>query len=150
MSGAFEGDLVRPLGLVTLYFGYAEFEVDSLLNVLTGGRQAFDAPSNVPLGQKLATLREELTQLRLPEADQLISIIDHARPLIERRNLLVHSCILAEGRVVPSDRSLSELTVTPEQLTDLAESIFTWKERLSATRQLSLVPALQTRSPRGT
>ena len=27
MSGAFEGDLIRPLGLVTLYFGYAEAQV---------------------------------------------------------------------------------------------------------------------------
>jgi hypothetical protein len=31
MNVSLEGDLIRPLGLVTLYFGYAEFEVDALL-----------------------------------------------------------------------------------------------------------------------
>jgi hypothetical protein len=28
VNGAFEGDLIRPLGLVTLNFGYAEYELD--------------------------------------------------------------------------------------------------------------------------
>lgn len=35
MNGAFEGDLIRPLGLVTLYCGYAEGELDELLRVLS-------------------------------------------------------------------------------------------------------------------
>jgi len=100
-------------------------------------------PGNAPLGQKLATLRNELKRLRLSEADELISIIDSARSLIEMRNVLVHSCVLAKGRVVPSDRSQSELKITPEQLTELAEKIFPWKEHLSAARQLRLMPALR-------
>jgi len=150
MTESVEGDLIRPLGLVTLYFGYAESEVDSLIAALSDGSHTSAALSNAPLGQKLATLRKELGRLRLPEADQLISIIDNAQVLIELRNVLVHSSILARGRVVPSDRSQSELTVTPEQLTELAEDIFTWKEHLSAARQLKLTPALQRRLHGGT
>jgi hypothetical protein len=150
MNSVFEGDLIRPLGLVTLYFGYAEFEVDSLLSALSGGTNISTTPGNAPLGQKLATLRNELTRLRLPEADQLVSIIDSARPLIELRNVLVHSCVLAKGRVVPSDRSQSEQTITPEQLTELADKIFTWKEQLSAASQLKLMPALKRRLHGGT
>jgi hypothetical protein len=34
MVGAFEGDLIRPLGLVTLYAAYAEGEIDELLGAL--------------------------------------------------------------------------------------------------------------------
>jgi len=35
-----EGDLIRPLGHVTLYFGYAEAGVDALL-VGIGGRRTY-------------------------------------------------------------------------------------------------------------
>ncbi len=143
MDGAFEGDLIRPLGLMTLYFGYAEFEVDALLDALNAVGLARDTPKNAPLGQKLAVVREELTRLPLPEAAQVISLIDQARPRVDLRNVLVHSCILAEGRARPSDKSQRELTVTPEQLTALANEIFTWKEHLSAIRQKQLTPALQ-------
>ena len=30
----YEGDLIRPLGLVTLYFGYAKCEIDAFLQRL--------------------------------------------------------------------------------------------------------------------
>jgi hypothetical protein len=46
---SFEGDLIRPLGLVTLYFGYAEFEVDALLDALIGVGLAVDKPRNASL-----------------------------------------------------------------------------------------------------
>jgi hypothetical protein len=140
---SFEGDLIRPLGLVTLYFGYAEFEVDALLDALIGIGLAVDRPRNASLGQKLAVVREVLSRRKLPEAGELIAIVDEGRPLIELRNTLVHSSIVAGGRVRPSDKARSDMTVTPEQLTQLADAIFAWKERLSATRQLRLMPALQ-------
>jgi hypothetical protein len=147
---SFEGDLIRPLGLVTLYFGYAEFEVDALLDALIGVGLAVDRPRNASLGQKLAVVREVLSPRKLAEAGELIAIVDEGRPLIEHRNTLVHSSIVAGGRVRPSDKARSDITVTPEQLTQLADAIFTWKERLSATRQLRLMPALQRMEQNGT
>jgi hypothetical protein len=147
---SFEGDLIRPLGLLTLYFGYAEFEVDALLDSLVGIGLAVDRPRNASLGQKLAVVREVLSRRKLAEAGELIAIVDEGRPLIELRNTLVHSSIVAGGRVRPSDKARSDMTVTPEQLTQLADAIFTWKERLSATRQLRLMPALQRMEHNGT
>jgi hypothetical protein len=147
---SFEGDLIRPLGLVTLYFGYAEFEVDALLDALVGVGLAVDMSKNASLGQKLAVVREVLSRQKIAEATQLIAIVDEGRPLIELRNILVHSTIVAGGRVRPSDKARSDMTVTPEQLTQLADTIFTWKERLSVTRQLQLMPALQRIEHHGT
>ena len=126
--------------VVTLYFGYAEFEVDALLDALVGVGLAVDRPRNASLGQKLAVVREVLSRQKIAEAGQLVAIVDEGRPLIELRNTLVHSSIVAGGRVRPSDKARSDMTVTPEQLTQLADAIFTWKERLSATRQLRLIP----------
>ncbi len=143
VNGSFEGDLIRPLGLVTLYFGYAEFEVDALLDGLDRMGLAVGTPRNISLGQKLAVVREVLSKRQMAEASQLISIIDDARSLIDLRNLLVHSSIVAGGRVAPSDKSRPEMIVTPDRLNQLADAIFTWKERLSVTRQLQLMPALQ-------
>jgi hypothetical protein len=140
---SFEGDLIWPLGLVTLFFGYAEFEVDALRDALIGVGLAVDRPRNASLGQKLAAVRDVLSRQKIAEAAELIAIVDEGRPLIDLRNTLVHSSIVAKGRVRPSDKARSDMTVTPEQLTQLADAIFTWKERLSATRQLRLMPALQ-------
>ena len=143
MNVSFEGDLIRPLGLVTLYFGYAEFEVDALLDALVGVGLAVDMSRNASLGQKLAVVREVLSREKIAEATQLIAIVDKVRPLIELRNILVHSSIVAGGRLRPCDKTRSDMTVTPAQLTRLADTIFNWKERLSVTRQLQLMPALQ-------
>ena len=54
MNVSFEGDLIRPFGLVTLYFGYAEFEVDALLDALVGVGLTVAIPRISSLGQKLA------------------------------------------------------------------------------------------------
>jgi hypothetical protein len=50
-GGTFEGDLIRPLGLVTLYFGYAEFEVNALLAVMKEVGLLAEVPAGVPFGQ---------------------------------------------------------------------------------------------------
>ena len=147
---SFEGDLIRPLGLVTLYFGYAEFEVDALLDALVGIGLAEGTPRNASLGQKLAVVRGVLSRQTIAEAGQLIAIVDEVRPLIELRNTLVHSSIVAGGFVRPSDKTRPDIIVTPEQLTQLAEAIFTWKECLSVARQLQLMPALQRMEHHGT
>jgi hypothetical protein len=94
---SFEGDLIRPLGLVTLYFGYAEFEVDALLDALVGIGLAEGTPRNASLGQKLAAVRDVLSRQTIAEAGQVIAIADEVRPLIELRNTLVHSSIVAGG-----------------------------------------------------
>ena len=143
MSGAFEGDLIRSLGHVTLFFGYAEAGIDALLVELKDAGLIGITLPNTPLGQKLTVMRDAMVRLLTPEAHQLVSIIDQAQPLVELRNVLVHSAILSGGQLVPSDKSQCARIVTPEQLSDLAEAIFDWKERLNAACQMHLLPALR-------
>lgn len=145
-SGSFEGDLIRPLGLVTLYFGHAEFAVNALLASMKEVGLPTEVPAVAPFGQKVACIRKTLGRVQLEGTSQVIEILEAARPLIELRNSLVHSCIVARGRVKPNDGSEREFSVTPQQLTDLADQIFTWKERLSSVFQRQLLPALRIRS----
>jgi hypothetical protein len=105
-----------------------------------------DVPAVAPFGQKVACIRETLARVQLEGTSQVIEILEAARPLIELRNSLVHSSILVRGCVKPNDGSEREFSVTPQQLTDLADQIFTWKERLSSTFQRQLLPALRIRS----
>ena len=68
MTGSYEGDLIRPLGLVTLYAAYAEGEIDELLSALPS-EKPFDALKREwPVGRKLSYA---LTLVRKLKSDQL-------------------------------------------------------------------------------
>ena len=142
-EGAFEGDLIRPLGLVTLYFGYAEFTVNRLLVWIKEIGLLAETPTAMPLGQKMGVLRDALVSLRRKEAQEVLDLLEAGRPILTRRNDLVHACTLAKGRVISNDGSGQESTVTPKQLCDLAEQIFNWKDRLDVTFQKQLLPMLR-------
>jgi hypothetical protein len=147
MSDTLEGDLIRPLGLVTLYFGYAEHELDALLDTLAKQGDTLASPPKLMLGQKLASARDQLELLQCTEARELIDLLDEARPLFDKRNVLIHGCILGGGRVISFHGDSPR--VTPRELTELADAIFTWKERVSASRQLRLSPLLEDRKAQG-
>jgi hypothetical protein len=150
MSGYFEGDLIRPLGLVTLHFGYAEAQVNFLLDMLGDCGLDISVSPVAPLGQKLAEIAVPIKRLTCAGAAEVLGLLEESKGLIEQRNSLVHGSVLAKGRVIPNDREKSEFYVTPEALTTLAEQVFNWKERLNAAVQLRLVPALRERANNGT
>lgn len=141
-EGAFEGDLIRPLGLVTLYFGYAEFAVNRLLGWMRETGLVAATHKAMPLGQKIALLRDALIGIQHEEVRIFLELLEAGHPLLTRRNALVHACILAEGRVVSNDGSGRQSTVTPQQMCELAEQIFEWKERLDVMFQKQLLPRL--------
>jgi hypothetical protein len=141
-EGAFEGDLIRPLGLVTLYFGYAEFTVNRLLAWVKEAGLIADTPTNMPLGQKIALLRDTLGDLQREEVREFVELLKAGHPILTRRNALVHASVLAHGHVISNDGSGQRFTVTPQQLCELAEQIFDWKERLDFMFQKQLLPAL--------
>jgi len=141
-EGAFEGDLIRPLGLVTLYFGYAEFTVNRLLEWIKKIGLLAETPTAMPLGQRIGVLRDALAGLRRKEVREVLDLLEAGRPILARRNDLIHACILAKGRVISNDGSGRESTVTPQQLCELAEQIFNWKDRLDVTFQKQLLPML--------
>jgi len=150
MGGSFEGDLVRPLGLVSLYFGYAEAEVNLLLTMLQDSGVTIDIPSGAPLGQRLTEFASVVKGMAGSGAAEVLGLLEQSKPLIDRRNALMHASILAKGRVVPNDRAKSEFEVTPDQLEALAEQVFNWKERLNAAVQKRLLPELRRKAGNGT
>jgi hypothetical protein len=141
MSASFDGDLIRPLGLVTLYFAYAEAELEELLEVLSHPEPLDESQRQWPVGRKLAHAQTLVERLGTHELADLTTTLGEARALFEKRNSLVHSCIFAGGRVV-SSRGVPDQHVTPSQLTELAESIFSWKERIYMHRRRHLHPVL--------
>ena len=142
MSGAFEGDLIRPLGLVTLYAAYAEGEIDELLDALPA-REPFDETKRQwPVGRKLAYAQRLVGQLKAESVAGLIATLKEARVLFERRNALVHGRIYGEGRLVSNRPNVPNKRVSPEELVELAERIFSCKEHINMHRQRHLLPLL--------
>lgn len=143
VNGAFEGDLIRPLGLVTLYCGYAERELDELLQSLSAVEPFDSRKRRWPIGQKLAYAEKLIHQL---ERDDLLGglseALAEAHRLFERRNVLVHGCLYAGGRLSSNRQSFPEERVTLQDLVSFAESVFNWKETIWLHRQKHLRRAL--------
>lgn len=150
MSGYFEGDLIRQLGLVTLHFGYAEAQVNWLLEMLRNYGVHIEVPPVAPLGQRIAEIAVVVGRLTCPGAAEVLELLEESKELVKQRNSLVHASILAKGRVIPNAPQKSEFHVTPEALTALADQAFNWKERLNAVVQLRLAPALRERAKNDT
>jgi len=143
VSTAFEGDLIRPLGLITLYCAYAEGEVDELLLAMSSLEPFDDSRRQWPVGQKLAHAEGLIRRLnRDDQLGALLSAITEARALFERRNSLIHGRLYAGGRLMSNRSSVPESRVTPEELNAFAESVFTCKERLFVHRCRDLQSAI--------
>ena len=142
MSGAYEGDIIRPLGLVTLYFGYAELEIDTLLSSLSRVGNLSEKALNWPVGQKIATARDIVSELNEESLSELMSKLDEATILFDRRNALVHGAIFGSIEVVVSRVTGREQPVSLDALTSLANDIFTVKEHINKNRQRVLEPIL--------
>jgi hypothetical protein len=145
VSSAFEGDLIRPLWLLTLYFAYAEFEVDQVLERVCAANTT-ESWRQRPLGQKLSLLKTSVGRLVEGHDRELQDLLGEGRKLVERRNLLVHSCVFAGGRVVSSRPGVAERLTSAEELSALANGIFTWKERLNVYRSRTLEPLIAKRT----
>jgi hypothetical protein len=142
VSATFEGDLIRPLGLVTLYFAYAEGELDDFIEVLSISESFDDEKRQWTVGKKLVHARRLLGQLDINDLPAIGALLDEGRLLFDQRNALVHGRLFAGGRLVSNRRSIPERRVTPDEITQLAEQIFNWKERIWAYRWKSIVPQL--------
>lgn len=142
VSATFEGDLIRPLGLVTLNFAYAEGELDDFIEALSIGDSFDDEKRQWTVGRKLLHVRHLLDQLNISDLPTIAALLDEGRLLFDQRNALVHGRLFAGGRLVSNRRSIPERRVTPDEITQLAEQIFNWKERIWAYRWKSIVPQL--------
>jgi len=147
VSDTYEGDIIRPLGLVTLYSGYVELEIDTLLDSLSRSDNLGDRALTWPVGQKIAIALEVVASLNSDALRELVQKLNEAKLLFDRRNALVHNAILCSTDVVTSRVTGREQPVSPEALTDLAREIFTVKEHISANRQRMLEPLLASIAP---
>lgn len=138
----YEGDLIRPLGLVTLNFAYAEAELDTLLETLPSSEPYNDVKRQWPVGQKLSYAQRLIRDLHAESLGGLSETVKQARNLFERRNALVHSSIFAGGRMISNRKSVPNQQVSPGELVQLAELIFTWKENIFMYRCRHLLPLL--------
>jgi hypothetical protein len=141
VSETFDGDLIRPLGLVTLHFAYAEGELDELLEALSVREPFDDAKRQWPVGQKLRHAQQLLRGFDASELAALDTALEEARVLFDRRNTIVHGRLYTGGRLV-SNRPNAPKRITPQELTELAELIFACKERIFANRCKHLLPLL--------
>jgi hypothetical protein len=146
LSVIFEGDLVRPLGFVTLYFAYAEAEIDVLIDALPSTETYNDNMRKQNVGWKLSYAQKLIRALNSKSLDDLILTLKEAKVLFERRNTIVHSSIFSGGRMVSNRKDVPTQKITPDDLTQLADSIFTCKEYINSYRQRRLMPLLADRN----
>ena len=144
MDGAFEGDLIRPLGLVTLYAAYAESEVDELLSVLPGLGPFDDVKRQWPVGRKLAYAQKLVRKLKASDLSGLQASLENAEALFKQRNELVHGRIFSGGRLVSNRTNAQVQHVSAADIVGLAERIYSCKEQLWMHRCRHLLPLLST------
>jgi len=142
----YEGDLIRPLGVVTLHFGYAEYEIDTLLQRLSDAGRIPGSWHSKPIGQKLAHLTDALYASNAEVRSALAVLLTELDGLRAQRNILIHGCILAGGRITSGRSGVEEKHTSVEELNSLAEGIFKWKDRLSVFRWKQVEPLLAVQS----
>ncbi len=142
---AYEGDLVRPLGFVTLYFSYAEGQLDEVLNALT---QISTSSVSKPLGfgHKIGEAVRLVEHIGVDRLAGLASTLGEARPLVEARNELIHGQLFNGGRLVSRTGTRQ---VTSQEIANLAESIFSWKEQLWERYCRELLPLVSQSTVKG-
>ena len=137
---AYEGDLVRPLGFVTLYFAYAEGQLDEVLKVLAPVSGA--SPSKVQsFGAKVGEAVRLVEKVGSQQLPGLAAVLREAKPLVEARNELVHGQLFNGGQL--GGRLVSRAGtryVTSQEIESLAEGIWSWKERLWREHCRELMP----------
>jgi len=115
---------------VTLYEAYAEGEVDELLSVLPGPQPFDDAKRQWQVGRKLNYARSLIRKLKTSDLSGLLATLEDAKVLFKQRNELVHGRLFAGGRLVSSRTRVPTKHVSPDEITRLAEQIFSWKEQI--------------------
>jgi hypothetical protein len=141
--GAYEGDLIRPLGLVTLYCAYAEGEVDELLAVLSILDETKRSTSRWQIGRKLSYAERLARRLTAPGLPDFVATLRAARKLFMQRNELIHGRLFAGGKLMPPGESKPTKTISPDELVAFAEAVWTCKEQLSVYRSRIVLPALE-------
>jgi len=143
MSVIIEGDLIRPLGFVTLYFAYAEAELDLLIKDLIRALPNHKYRQNDSVGVKLNLAIKVLRKLPDDSLHDLKEKLKAGRALFERRNTIIHSCIFSGGRMISNRDNVPKEYISDKDLINLSNEIFTWKDLINVNRCKYLIPILE-------
>lgn len=146
MSAAFEGDLIRPLGVVTLYCAHAEGELDDLLTTLAALDPKVPCMLRRSLGQKLEHAHRLAERLDCVGKSDLLQTLQDARRLFDERNELIRGRLFAGGRLVSPGRAVPRRLISVQDLEKFAESIWALKEKFWWHRERTVKPALTRRA----
>ncbi len=127
---------------MALFSGYAELEIDALLNSLSRVEHRGAKANSCSVGRKIAEALVILNKFNTEALNELVHKLDEATHLFDRRNALVHAAIFQSTDVVASRVTGREQEVSPDALTALANEIFAVKECIAANRQRVLEPLL--------
>ena len=141
----FEGDLIRPLGLMVLYAAYAEGELDDLLESLSVQEPYDNMKRQWTTGRKLKHGISLAKKFKANNLSELVLVLKDGAILFEKRNSLVHGKLFGGGRLVSNRLDCPEQQVSPKQITDLAESLFSWKEQIWVHRCKHVLPYISSR-----
>jgi hypothetical protein len=88
-----DGDIIRGLGLVTLYSAYLEEQIDNLCAMIGSIEEFGEDKLRWPISRKIKHAKKLLSKLDGTEINNLITDLDTCSALFEDRNELVHGRI---------------------------------------------------------
>jgi hypothetical protein len=146
-----DGDIIRGLGLVTLYSAYLEEQIDNLCAMLGGIEEFGEDKLRWPISRKVKHAKKLLSKLDGPEITNLIINLNTCLALFEDRNELVHGRIyggtfdrphtLKSGRPNIPDRE-----VDSAELYQLANEFYDFRTEIYRPMIFKIPRALNARS----
>ncbi|MBL8252074.1 MAG: hypothetical protein JNJ76_00545 [Candidatus Competibacter sp.] len=136
----YEGDLIRPLGLMVLYAAYAEGELDDLIESIStkepygDERRAWNVGKKLTLAQRLARAFTE------NDLSAVAKTVKAGAALFDKRNMLVHGRLFQGGKLLSNRRATPVQYISAEEITQLAEELWAWKEQLWLYRCKMVLP----------
>jgi hypothetical protein len=115
-----DGDIIRGLGLVTLYSAYLEEQIDNLCAMLGYIEEFGKNKVRWPISRKIKHAKKLLSKLDGTEIKNLITDLDTCTALFEDRNELVHGRIYG-GTFDRPDTLKSARPNIPDREVDSAE-----------------------------
>ncbi len=126
----YEGDLIRPLGLMVLYAAYAEGELDDLIESISTKEPYSDERRAWNVGKKLTLARRLARDFTANDLSVVVNTVKDGVALFEKRNMLVHGRLFQGGKLLSNRKGNPVQYISAEEITQLAEALWAWKEQL--------------------
>lgn len=124
-----DNDVIRGLGLVTLYAAYLEEQIDSL-RAMVGEIEKIDNREQWwPISKRIEKVRQILVSVDFEDRDRLIFHLDLALVLFQQRNDVIHGRIYAnferQDTLRSGRKNVPDRFINAAELYELAEKFNT-------------------------